>query len=99
MPRKKTSTLSIRLSEYEKQMIVLKARSSSLPLSGYVISALISDDSEKISCLRSVMNEMKSISDKLEHLRPENKGSTDFQDILDAQNELKQQLISLSAKL
>ena len=42
---------------------------------------------------------MKDISDKLESLKSANKKSPDFQDILDAQKELKAQLIALSAKM
>ena len=98
MARKKNLTLTIRLSEYEKRAISTKARNNSLGLSEYVIGTLLSDSDETATRYRALLIGMKDISDKLESLKSANKKSPDFQDILDAQKELKAQLIALSAK-
>ena len=99
MARKKNLTLTIRLSEYEKRAISTKARNNSLVLSEYVIGTLLSDGDETATRYRELLMGMKDISDKLESLKSANKKSPDFQDILDAQKELKAQLIALSAKM
>ncbi|MFQ9149650.1 MAG: hypothetical protein ACLR5G_15970 [Eubacteriales bacterium] len=98
MARKKNLTLTIRLSEYEKRAISTK-RNNSLGLSEYVIGTLLSDSDETATRYRALLIGMKDISDKLESLKSANKKSPDFQDILDAQKELKAQLIALSAKM
>ena len=97
MARKKNQTLTIRLSEYEKRAISTKARNNSCGLSEYVIGTLLSDNYETASRYRELLICMKDISDKLESLKSENKKSPDFQDILDAQKELKSKLIAMSA--
>ena len=97
MARKKNLTLTIRLSEYEKRAISTKARNNLLGLSEYVIGTLLSDGDETATRYRELLMRMKDISDKLESLKSANKKSPDFQDILDAQKELKAQLIALSA--
>lgn len=97
MARKKNLTLTIRLSEYEKRAISTKARNNSRGLSEYVIGTLLSDSGETATRYRELLMRMKDISDKLESLKSANKKSPDFQDILDAQKELKAQLIALSA--
>ena len=97
MARKKNQTLTIRLSEYEKRAISTKARNNSRSLSEYVIGTLLSDGDETATRYRELLMRMKDISDKLESLKPANKKSLDFQDILDAQKELKSQLIAFSA--
>lgn len=99
MARKKNLTLTIRLSEYEKRAISTKARNNSCGLSEYVIGTLLSDGDETATRYRELLMRMKDISDKLESLKSANKKSPDFQDILDAQKELKAQLIALSAKM
>ena len=99
MARKKDQTLTIRLSEYEKRAISTKARNNSCSLSEYVIGTLLSDGDETATRYRELLMRMKDISDKLESLKSANKKSPDFQDILDAQKELKAQLIALSAKM
>lgn len=99
MARKKNLTLTIRLSEYEKRAISTKARNNSLGLSEYVIGTLLSDGGETATRYRELLMRMKDISDKLESLKSTNKKSPDFQDILDAQKELKAQLIALSVKM
>ena len=97
MARKKNLTLTIRLSEYEKRAINTKARNNSCGLSEYVIGTLLSDGDETTTRYRALLIGMKDISDKLESLKSANKKSHDFQDILDAQKELKTQLIAMSA--
>lgn len=97
MARKKNLTLTIRLSEYEKRAISTKARNNSCSLSEYAIGMLLSDGDETATRYRELLMRMKEISDKLESLKSANKKSPDFQDILDAQKELKAQLIALSA--
>ena len=97
MARKKNLTLTIRLSEYEKRAISTKARNNSCGLSEYVIGTLLSNENETASRYRELLIGMKDISDKLESLKSANKRSPDFQDILDAQKELKSQLIAMSA--
>ena len=99
MARKKNQTLTIRLSEYEKRAISTKARNNLLGLSEYVIGTLLSDGDETATRYRELLMGMKDISDKLESLKSATKKSPDFQDILDAQKELKAQLIALSAKM
>ena len=99
MARKKNLTITIRLSEYEKRAISTKARNNSLGLSEYVIGTLLSDGDETATRYRELLMGMKDISDKLESLKSANKKSPDFQYILDAQKELKAQLIALSAKM
>ena len=99
MARKKNQTLTIRLSEYEKRAISTKAWNNSLGLSEYVIGTLLSDGDETATRYRELLMRMKDISDKLELLKSANKKSPDFQEILDAQKELKAQLIALSAKM
>ena len=76
-----------------------KARNNSLGLSEYVIGTLLSDGDETATRYRELLMRMKDISDKLESLKSANKKSPDFQDILDAQKELKAQLIAMSAKM
>ena len=60
---------------------------------------MLSDGDETATRYRELLMGMKVISDKLESLKSANKKSPDFQDILDAQKELKAQLIALSAKM
>ena len=62
-----------------------------------MIGTLLSDGGETVTHYRELLMRMKDISDKLESLKSANKKSPDFQDILDAQKELKAQLIALSA--
>ena len=64
-----------------------------------MIGTLLSDGGETATRYRELLMRMKDISDKLESLKSANKKSPDFQDILDAQKELKAQLITLSAKM
>ena len=64
-----------------------------------MIGTLLSDGGETATRYRELLMRMKDISDKLESLKSANKKSPDFQDILDAQKELKAQLIALSAKM
>ena len=97
MARKKNLKLTIRLSEFEKRAIISKARNNSCGLSEYVIGTLLSDSDETATRYRELLMRMKEISDKLESLKSANKKSPDFQDIRDAQKELKAQLIALSA--
>ena len=62
-----------------------------------MIGTLLSDGDKTATRYRELLMRMKDISDKLESLKSANKKSPDFQDILDAQKELKAQLIALSA--
>ena len=101
--RKRNSTMTIRLTNDEKCVIAAKARGRSQSISEYVLGVLLLDESEPIKRCQLIMRQMKLITDKLdgvsEQLKKQEAKSVDFQDIIDMQNELKNQMLALSARM
>ena len=101
--RKRSTTMTIRLTDNEKKAIAAKARSKPQTITEYILGVVFMDESEAVSRHQSIMKQMKEIADKLdvvsEQLKSQDAKSVDFQDIIDAQNELKAQMMTLSARM
>ncbi len=101
--RKRNSTMTIRLTNDEKCVIAARARGRSQSISEYVLGVLLLDESEPIKRCQLIMRQMKLITDKLdgvsEQLKKQEAKSVDFQDIIDMQNELRNQMLALSARM
>ena len=99
--RKRNATMTIRLTKDEKSVISAKARSKAQTITEYILGVLLMDESEAVSRYQSIMKQMKEITDKLEivseQLKSQDSKFVDFQDIIDIQNELRGQMITLSA--
>lgn len=101
--RKRSTTMTIRLTDHEKKAITAKARSKAQTITEYILGVVFMDESEAVNRHQSIMKQMKEITDKLDvvskHLKSQDAKSIDFQDIIDAQNELKAQMMTLSARM
>jgi uncharacterized protein (DUF1778 family) len=98
--RLRNTTLTVRLTEEEKQAIIAKAHSRSQNLTEYLVSALLLESSEERHRHILFMKQLKSISDKLASIaimiKEQGIKSTEFQGIVDMQNELKEQVINMA---
>lgn len=98
--RLRNTTLTVRLTEEEKQAIIAKAHSRSQNLTEYLVSALLLDGSEERRRHILLVKKLKSISDKLASIaimmNEQGINSTEFQGIVDMQNELKEQVIDMA---
>lgn len=68
-----------------------------------LLGVLLLDESEPIKRCQIILRQMKLITDKLdgvaEQLKKQEAKSVDFQDIIDLQNELRNQMLALSARM
>lgn len=98
--RLRNTTLTVRLTEEEKQAIIAKAHSRSQNLTEYLVSTLLLEGSEERHRHILFMKQLKSISDKLASIaimiKEQGVKSTEFQGIVDMQNELKEQVIDMA---
>ena len=95
--RLRNTTLTVRLTEEEKQAIIAKAHSRSQNLTEYLVNTLLLEGGEERHRHILFMKQLKSISDKLASIaiviKEQGIKSTEFQSIIDMQNELKEQVI------
>ena len=98
--RLRNTTLTVRLTEEEKQAIVAKAHSRSQNLTEYLVSALFLEGSEERHRHILFIKQLKSISDKLASIaimiKEQGIKSTEFQGIVDMQKELNEQVIDMA---
>lgn len=95
--------MTIRLTDDEKNVIAAKARSKAQTITEYILGVVFLDESEAVNRHQSIMKQMKEIADKIEvvsgQLKSHDAKSVDFQDIIDTQNELRAQMIAISARI
>lgn len=101
--RLRSTTLTVRLTEEEKQAIVAKAHSRSLNLTEYLVSTLLLESSEERHRHILFMKQLECISDKLASIaimiKEQGIKSTEFQGVIDMQKELKEQVIDIATHI
>lgn len=101
--RLRNTTLTVRLTEEEKQAIVAKANGRAQNLTEYLVSTLLLECSEERRRHILVMKQLKSISDKLASIaimiKEQGIKSTEFQGVIDMQKELKEQVIDIATHI
>lgn len=101
--RLRNTTLTVRLTEEEKQTIIAKAHSRSQNLTEYLVSTLLLEGSEERHRHILFMKQLKSISDKLASIaimiKEQGINSTEFQGVIDMQKELKEQVIDMATHI
>lgn len=96
---KKNRTLTIRLTDYEKNTVVAKANRCNMSVTKFVLSRLIIDFTQNDEYVKA-MRCLKKLSDMLVEISKESKETyilNDFQDILDLQLELKNEMIEIAS--
>lgn len=98
--RKRNRSLTIRLTDAEKQYMKRKAEQSKMSLTNYIIASSLGkpvDDSENLIL---ILTKLKPIRDKLNRIETEirtgNFKADHFQDILDMQNNLYEKLFEIA---
>ena len=95
--RKRNQTLTIRLTEKEKQMIQRKAVRAKLSLTDYIVALALETPINVAEDLKPLLIELKRIGNNLNQITAKiNSGvfqSYNFQDVIDMQKEFYQKLI------
>jgi len=99
--RTRQDTLSVRLSETEKELIRTRARARSLSLTDYILTALIIDEAESNKIYVNILKKLKAVFKQLDEISIMIKGSREleinFNDVKDLQADIKALVIELSA--
>lgn len=100
--RKRNQTLTIRLTENEKQMIRRKAMRAKLNLTDYIVALALETPINVAEDLKPLLIELKRIGNNLNQITAKiNSGvfqSYNFQDVVDMQKEFYQKLIEAVQK-
>lgn len=101
--RLRNTTLTVRLTEEEKQAIIAKAHSRSQNLTEYLVSTLLLEGSEERHRHILFMKQLKKFSKKLASIaimmNEQGIKSTEFQGVIDMQKELKEQVIDIATHI
>ena len=101
--RHRDKTLSIRLSENEKELLIKKAKQRGQNITEYILSTVLYETSVDHIYLIETMKGVREVSDRLDLIQKQNTVSqnkdltTLFQEILDKQKEINNQIIKFSA--
>lgn len=100
--RKRNQTLTIRLTEKEKQMINRKAMRAKRSLTDYIVALALETPINVAEDLKPLLIELKRIGNNLNQITAKiNSGvfqSYNFQDVIDMQKEFYQKLIEAVQK-
>lgn len=100
--RKRNQTLTIRLTEKEKQMIHRKAMRAKRNLTDYIVALALETPINVAEDLKPLLIELKRIGNNLNQITAKiNSGvfqSYNFQDVIDMQKEFYQELIEVVQK-
>lgn len=98
--RKRNQSLTIRLTESEKQYMKRKAVQSKMSLTDYIIALSLGKSIDGSENVTLILTKLKSIGDKLNHVETEIKAGNfeteHFQEILDMQNNLYEKLFEIA---
>lgn len=98
--RKRNQSLTIRLTESEKQYMKRKAVQSKMSLTNYIIALSLGKSIDGSENVTLILTKLKSIGDKLNHVETEIKAGNFeteyFQEILDMQNNLYEKLFEMA---
>ena len=98
--RKKNQSITIRLTDAEKQYIKRKAAQSKMSLTNYMIASSLGKPVDGSEILKLILAKLKSIGDKLNQIEPEIKSgkfeAKHYQEILDMQNNLYEKLFEMA---
>lgn len=98
--RKRNQSLTIRLTESEKQYMKRKAIQSKTSLTNYIIALSLGKSIDGSENVTLILTKLKSIGDKLNQIETEIKSgevkTEHFQEILDMQNNLYEKLFEMA---
>lgn len=98
--RKRNQSLTIRLTESEKQYMKRKAVQSKTSLTNYIIALSLGKSIDGSENVTLILTKLKSIGDKLNHVETKIKAGNFeteyFQEILDMQNNLYEKLFEIA---
>lgn len=99
--RQRNKTLSIRLSETEKELLISKAKQRGQNITEYILSKVLYELGVELICLLELLKTVRKVSDRLDLIQntiSQNKDLTTlFHEILDKQKEINNQIIKFSA--
>ena len=99
--RHRNKTLSIRLSENEKELLIRKAKQRGQNITEYILSTVLYESDVDHVYLIEMLKVLRKVSDRLdliENTVSQNKDLTTlFHEILDKQKEINNQIIKFSA--
>lgn len=99
--RSRNSTLSIRLSKAEKELIKSKAKRQSASLTDYILTVILKNESESNEVYKELMKLLKAVTKLLaeisDELKKAKQRSIDYEDVKDMQVEIKALIIELLA--
>ena len=101
--RQRNKTLSIRLSENEKELLIRKAKQCGKSITEYILSTVLYESDVDHVYLIEMLKALRKVSGRLDSIQKQNTVSqnkdlmTLFQEILDRQKEINNQIIKFSA--
>jgi len=101
--RQRNKALSIRLSGNEKELLVRKAKQRGQNITEYILSTALCETSVDQVYLIEMVKAVRCVADRLDSIQKQNTVSqnkdltTLFQEILDSQKEINNQIIKFSA--
>ena len=100
--RKRNQTLSIRLTSAEKDAIVKQAAKARMSLTDYILTSALVTEIHVAEDTRPLITELKRIGNNLNQIAAKiNTGvfqSYDFQDVVDEQRKIYEQLLKIARK-
>ena len=98
--RKRDTSLTIRLTPSEKELIFLRAKQKHLCVTDYIVATLLFDDQKKNSFVRPLMIKIKCVTDQLSTIQKELKETSfyypDFNEVADLQREIIDMLTQIA---
>lgn len=98
--RKRNRSLTIRLTDKEKQYMKRKAEQLKMSLTNYIIASSLGKPVDGSENLNYILTKLRPIGDKLNQIETEIKSgkfeANHFQDILDMQNNLYEKLFEMA---
>ena len=100
--RKRNKTLTIRLTETEKEMLVRNAKRTCKSLTDYIVYLSLESTTKSTNEIKPLIIELKRLADQLnsinEKIESGDLHSFNFQDVLDEQKIIYEQLLELVRK-